>query len=89
MDYEEGPCPVGRDGHATVCLGYGGHHPQLLVAGGVDDDKDVLGDVWIFDVESRRWREVRHLIYNIYTDKHGLDLGFHGSCCSFTWSKCV
>ena len=66
MDYEEGPCPVGRLFHATVCLGYGGNHPQLLVSGGMDNDKNVLGDMWIFDVESKKWREVRLYMFGQY-----------------------
>ena len=53
------PCPVGRAAHATVCLGYGGDQPQLLVTGGMDGDDNVLSDVWLLDVETRRWREVR------------------------------
>ena len=50
---------VGRSHHATVCLGYGGDQPQLLVTGGLDDDGNILSDVWLLDVETRRWREVR------------------------------
>ena len=57
MDCHEGPCPVARGLFTAVCLGYG-DHPQLLLYGGLGDDK-VLSDVWILDVESRRWREVR------------------------------
>ena len=53
------PCPVGRSGHAAVCLDYGGDHPQLLVIGGLDNDDKVLSDAWLLDVQSRRWREVR------------------------------
>ena len=53
------PCPVGRSVHATVCLGYGGDQPQLLVTGGIDGDFNILSDVWLLDVETRRWREVR------------------------------
>ena len=53
------PCPVGRSAHAAVCLGYGGDHPQLLVIGGKDADDHVLGDAWLLDVQSGKWREVR------------------------------
>ena len=52
-------CPVGRADHAAVCLGYGGDHPQLLVTGGIDQDRTVLSDVWLLDLESGMWREVR------------------------------
>ena len=48
-----------RSLHATVCLGYGGDHPQLLVTGGIGRDNSILSDVWLLDVESRRWRDVR------------------------------
>ena len=60
MDCHEGqPCPVARDGHAAVCLDYGGDHPQLLVIGGKDAVDKVLSDAWLLDVQSGRWREVR------------------------------
>ena len=60
MDTQGESCPKGRDAHAAVCLGYGGDHPQLLVTGGRESDiGDVLSDVWLLDVQSGRWREVR------------------------------
>ena len=58
---KRGPCPVGRNCHAAVCLGYGGDHPQLLVTGGKDNDLNVLSDAWILDLQSGKWREVRVL----------------------------
>ena len=62
LDHHEGePRPVGRMGHAAVCLDYG-DHPQLLVTGGRGGGKKVLGDAWLLDVQSGRWREVRTLI---------------------------
>ena len=50
--------PVGRTGHAAVCLGYGGDHPQLLITGGLDDGNKVLSDSWMLDLQSGRWRVV-------------------------------
>ena len=65
LDIKEGePCPEVRAYHAAVCLGYGGDHPQLLVTGGRGCRK-VLSDVWILDIQSRRWREVR--LYNMFS----------------------
>ena len=62
LDHHEGePCPVGRAGHAAVCLDYG-DHPQLLVTGGKGRGNKVLSDGWLIDVQSGRWREVRALI---------------------------
>ena len=52
------PWPVKRAGHAAVCLGYGGDHPQLLVTGGLGAGSKVLSDAWILDVQSGKWREV-------------------------------
>ena len=63
--HEGGPCPVGRDNHAAVCLDYG-NHPQLLVIGGVDGSDKVFGDAWLLDVQSGRWREVRESAVNMY-----------------------
>ena len=58
MDTQGEFCPKERDSHAAVCLGYGGDHPQLLVTGG-NAGGNVLSEVWLLDVQSGRWREVR------------------------------
>ena len=57
IDTQGESCPNERSDHAAVCLGYGGDHPQLLVTGGVRGG--VMNDVWLLDVQSGRWREVR------------------------------
>ena len=51
------PQPVRRWGHAACCLNYGDENPKVLISGGVGDN--VLGDMWILDVNSGRWTEVR------------------------------
>ena len=48
-----------RSSHVAVCLGYGGDNPKLLVTGGVDANGVALSDVWILDLDSGKWREVR------------------------------
>ena len=60
---EGAPWPVERSAHAACCLNYGEEHPQLLVTGGVDKNYTTLQDVWILDVNSRRWREVSGDVY--------------------------
>ena len=47
-----------RRDHAAVCLDYDGDHPKLLVIGGYSGGK-VLRDVWMLDLQSGRWTEVR------------------------------
>lgn len=60
LDHREGePWPMRRAEHASVCLGFGGECPQLFVIGGLGDDGKVLGDGWMLDVQSGKWREVR------------------------------
>ena len=59
LDVKGESCPIKRAGHAAVCLGYGGDHPQLLVTGGIDSHLVVKHDIWMLDVQSGRWREVR------------------------------
>ena len=59
-DHEGEPFPVGRVGHAAVCLDYG-DHPQLFVTGGLGN-KQVLSDAWMLDVQSGRWREVSYMV---------------------------
>ena len=56
--------PVGRWHHGTCCLNYGEDHPKLLISGGVDEGSNVLGDMWILDVNSGKWTEVRMLVYS-------------------------
>ena len=60
----EDPCPVERSCHAAVCLGYGGDHPQLLVTGGKHENGAILNDIWMLDLLSGRWKEVRSLYSN-------------------------
>ena len=55
------PWPVGRDGHAACCLSYEEEHPFVLMTGGVDKNYNTLGDVWLLDIHSGRWREVREV----------------------------
>ena len=58
------PWPVGRAFHAACCLNYGDNYPKLIVYGGLGAGIKVLGDMWLLDVESGKWTEVRMLIYN-------------------------
>ena len=55
------PCPMKRWDHTAVCLGYGGDNPKLLVIGGRSPEK-ALNDVWMLDLQSRRWKEVRDYV---------------------------
>ena len=56
--HEGEPWPVGRDGHAAVCLG----PEHLLVIGGYCSG--YLNDAWILNVSSGKWKEVSStLIY--------------------------
>ena len=55
--HEGGPRPVGRWGHAAICLDYG-NRPQLFVTGGFSGSMKVLSDAWMMDMQSGRWREV-------------------------------
>ena len=58
------PQPIGRWYHAACCLNYDDDHPKVLISGGVDKDSNVLGDMWILDVYSGKWTEVRTLEYS-------------------------
>ena len=53
------PWPLGRFGHAACCLNYGEAHPKLLVSGGVNQELEVMGDIWILDVDSGKWTQVK------------------------------
>ena len=58
------PQPVGRQAHRACCLNYGEDNPKLLISGGEDEGYNVLGDMWILDVNSGKWTEVRMLVYS-------------------------
>ena len=53
------PWPKGRSRHSACCLNDNGEYRKVLVSGGLDNDYNVLGDMWILDVESGKWTEVR------------------------------
>ncbi len=69
------PHPMKRANHSAVCLGYGEDHPQILVTGGScsvrsranytqdesNQEADYVGDSWILDVQSGKWRKVFYL----------------------------
>ena len=56
--------PEARSNHSACALNYGEDCPTLLVSGGLDKDRKVLGDMWILDVDSGKWTEVRILVYS-------------------------
>ena len=75
------PWPVERRSHAACCLNYGQDHPQLLVHGGEDTRNQVLADMWILDVDTGKWTEVRM----VYTNCFSLRLEASSTCLT----KCV
>ena len=56
------PWPVERYNHAACCIGYTGDHVHLLVCCGLGRDGNILEDMWLFNVSSKRWKEVRLII---------------------------
>ena len=50
--------PEGRDWHAACCINCVEDHPMVLVSGGLGEGNNVLGDMWILDVDSGKWIEV-------------------------------
>ena len=62
--------PEARFGHSACCLNYGEDHPIILVSGGLDNSLfgNVLGDMWILDVDGGKWTEVRMLVYKFLCD---------------------
>lgn len=55
LDHHKGESwPVERFSHDATCLGYGEADCQLLVTGGWGG----VGDMWILDLKSGRWKEV-------------------------------
>ena len=55
--------PRERSSHAACCLGYDGDHPHLLIHGGNGKDGEILNDMWLFNLSSRKWQEVTIYIY--------------------------
>ena len=58
------PQPVERWYQGACCLNYGKDNPKVLISGGLGKDNNVLGDMWILDVNSGKWTEVRMLVYS-------------------------
>ena len=67
------PWPSGRTFHTTTCLvdpecmdTLGSHLTQhLLVLWGKGDDNKHCNDVWILNVDTMRWKEVRYITMHI------------------------
>ena len=63
LDVSGGPKPFARTYHAACCLVgplTGQEHPLLVVVGGMSDSRDLLDDVWLLDIDGRRWKQVKH-----------------------------
>ena len=61
MEPREGePWPAGRGAHAACCLGYAGNI-HLLVTGGLGRELKPLNNAWLFNLSSKKWKEVRRL----------------------------
>ena len=58
------PEPVERRSHGACSLNYGEDHPKVLISGGLNEGSHVLGDMWILDINSGEWTEVRMLTYS-------------------------
>ncbi len=58
-------CPEGRHGHIATCLGYGGQHKYLLISGGFDSSYKTLHDLWLLDLQSGLWEQVRTTCYDL------------------------
>ena len=62
LDVSGGPKPSARTHHTACCLVgplTGQEHPLLLVVGGIRRDHAALDDVWLLDIDGRRWKEVK------------------------------
>ena len=55
---KSGSWPLGRKRHAACCLNYGQQNPQVLMAGGVDENGTQLRDMWLLDVDAGKWTKV-------------------------------
>ncbi len=58
-------CPEGRTGHIATCLGYGGQHKYLLISGGCKSLSRILHDLWLLDLQSGLWEQVRTTCYDL------------------------
>ena len=70
----KGKKPAPRNFHTTLCIEdpHTGHHPLLMVVGGLGVGSSVLSDVWLLDVINGVWTEVcvhflhLHLLVHAY-----------------------
>lgn len=69
-----GAKPPARSVHAACCMAgplTGQQHSLLLVVGGYNN-RDVLGDVWLLDIDKGIWTEVSTISYQIFSIFSGL-----------------
>ena len=60
--------PEARSSHSSCPLNYGEERPKIIVTGGLGKGGNVLGDMWILDVDSGKWTEVRMFFYKFLCD---------------------
>ena len=53
-----GPWPKKRSSHAACVLNYDQEFPHLLVTGGLDENAQPLGDLWLLSVDHGTWNQV-------------------------------
>ena len=53
-DDEDKAAPEGRNGHDAAVV-----NDQLIMFGGCNEDNDKLNDLWIFNLQSKKWEEVK------------------------------
>ena len=58
-----GPWPKKRSSHTACVLNYDQEFPQVLIAGGLDENTQALGDLWLLSVDHGMWIEVFKLVY--------------------------
>ena len=71
--------PEARCSHSACVLNYGEDHPTLLVSGGLGEGDKVLRDMWILDVDSGKWTDVRMLVRMLVYSKFLCDFRL-GAC---------
>jgi hypothetical protein len=54
-----GPWPQRRSSHAACVLNFDQEFPQVVVAGGLDENTQALGDLWLLSVDHLMWMKIR------------------------------
>lgn len=76
MTFREVECRAGKAPQARTAHGMVGINERFLLVYGGEGEGNILGDIWIYDVEELQWSEIETL-FGTLTPRYEFSLALH------------